>query len=59
MASSGKQNPVRTSPETHYVSGTEPSLLMIYKVCGFHGVDYDECRHLGYKTSVHISKEKH
>jgi hypothetical protein len=25
----GYQNPVRTSQETHYVSGTDPSLLML------------------------------
>jgi hypothetical protein len=33
--------------------------LMLYKIWGFHGGDYEECRLLGYKTPVRISQEKH
>jgi hypothetical protein len=40
----GYKNPVRTSQETHYVSATESSQLMLYKIWGFHGGDYEECR---------------
>jgi hypothetical protein len=52
-------NPVRTSQETHYVSATGPSLLMLCKIGGFHGSDYEECRLLGYKTLVRTSQETH
>jgi hypothetical protein len=38
---------VRTSQETHYVSATEPSRLMLCEIWGFHGGDYEECRLLG------------
>jgi hypothetical protein len=31
----GYKTPVRTSQETHYVSATEPSLLMLCKIWGF------------------------
>jgi hypothetical protein len=41
------RNPVRTSQETHYVSATELSQLMLCKISGFHGGDYDEWRLLG------------
>jgi hypothetical protein len=41
---------VRTSQETHYVSTTESGQLMLYKIWGFHGGDYEECRLLEYKT---------
>jgi hypothetical protein len=34
--------PVRTSQETHYVSATESSRLMLSKIWGFHGGDYEE-----------------
>jgi hypothetical protein len=44
------KTPVRTSQETQYVSATEPSQLMLCKIWGFHGDDYEECRLLGYKT---------
>jgi hypothetical protein len=59
MPFSGIQNPVRTSPETHYVSATEPSRLMVCKISSCNGGDYEECRLLGYKTPVHTSKETH
>jgi hypothetical protein len=39
----GYKNPVRTSQETHYVSTTESSQLMLYKTWGFRGGDYEEC----------------
>jgi hypothetical protein len=51
----GYKNPVRTSQETHYVSITEPSQLMLCKISSFHCGDYEECRLLGYKTPVRIS----
>jgi hypothetical protein len=50
---------VRTSQETHYVSATELSRLMLYKIYGFHGSDYEECRLLGYKIPVRTSQETH
>jgi hypothetical protein len=55
----GYKNPVRTSQETHYVSATEPSRLMLCKIWGFHGGDYEECRLLGYKNPVRTSQETH
>jgi hypothetical protein len=36
----GYKNPVRTSQETHYVSATERSRLMLCKILGFHGGDW-------------------
>jgi hypothetical protein len=48
----GYKSPVPTSQETHYVSATETSLLMLCKIWGFHGCDYEECLLLGYKTPV-------
>jgi hypothetical protein len=51
--------PVYTSQETHYVSATEPSRLMLWKIWGLHGGDYEECRLLGYKTPVCTSQETH
>jgi hypothetical protein len=38
------RTPVRTSQETHYVSVTEPRQLMLCKILGFHGGDYEEFR---------------
>jgi hypothetical protein len=35
------------SHRKHYVSATEPSRLMLCKISGFHGGDYEECRLLG------------
>jgi hypothetical protein len=40
-------NPQFTSQETHYVSGTEPSQLMLRKIRGIHGDEYEECHLLG------------
>jgi hypothetical protein len=37
----GHKNPVRTSQETHYISATESSQLMLCKIWGFHGGDYE------------------
>jgi hypothetical protein len=53
----GYENPVRTSPETHYVSATEPSRLMLCKIRGFHGGDCEEHRPLVYKNPVRTSQE--
>jgi hypothetical protein len=50
---------VRTSQETHYVSATEPSRLMLCKIRGVHGGNYEECRLLGYKHPVRTSQETH
>jgi hypothetical protein len=33
--------------------------LMLCKISGFHGSDYEECRHLGYKYRVRTSPETH
>jgi hypothetical protein len=55
----GYKNPVRTSQETHYVSATESSQLMLRKIWGFHGSDYEEWRLLGYKNPVRTSQETH
>jgi hypothetical protein len=55
----GHKNPIHTSPETHYVSATELSRLMLCKIWGLHGGDYDECRLLGYKNPVRTSQETH
>jgi hypothetical protein len=52
----GYKTPVRTSQETHYVSATESSQLMLCKIWGFHGSDYEECL-LGYKNPVRTSQE--
>jgi hypothetical protein len=43
----------------NYFSATEYSLLMLCKIWGFHGGDYEECRLLGYKTPVRTSQETH
>jgi hypothetical protein len=37
----GYKNPVSTSQETHYVSVTEPSQLMLCRIWGFLGGDWD------------------
>jgi hypothetical protein len=55
----GYKSPVRTSQETHYVSTTESSQLMLCKILGFHGGDYEECHLLGYKDPVRTSQETH
>jgi hypothetical protein len=56
--------PFLTSQETHYISARESSQLMLCKIGDFHGVDYEECRLLGYKTQLvphkrHISSPLH
>jgi hypothetical protein len=38
----GYKNPVRTSQQTHYVSATELSRLMLCKIWSFHGSDYED-----------------
>jgi hypothetical protein len=43
----GYINPVRTSQETHYISTTESSRLMLCKIWGFHCCDCEEWRLLG------------
>jgi hypothetical protein len=55
----GYKTQVRTSQETHYVSATESSHLMLSKILGFHGGNYEECRLLGYKPQVRTSQETH
>jgi hypothetical protein len=53
----GYKTPVNTSQETHYVSATEPSQLLLCKIWGFHGSHYEECRLLGYETPARTSPE--
>jgi hypothetical protein len=48
--------PVHTSQETHYISDSEPSRLMLCKIWGFYGGDYEGCRHLGC-DAVYLLKE--
>jgi hypothetical protein len=43
----GYKNPVRTSQMTHYISTTKSSQLMLCKIWGFNGGDYEEFRLLG------------
>jgi hypothetical protein len=50
-------NPVLTSQETHHISATEASLLMLCKILGFHGGDCEEWRLLAYKNPVRTSQE--
>jgi hypothetical protein len=59
MSSSGIKNPVRTSQETHYISVTESSQLMLCKIWCFHGGDCEEWRLLRYKNLVRTSQETH
>jgi hypothetical protein len=53
------KNSLRTSQETHYVSVTESSRLMLCKTWGFHGGDYEECCLLGYKNPVRTLQKTH
>jgi hypothetical protein len=46
-------NRVRTSQETHYVTATETNRLMLCKISGFHGGDYEKCRLVEYKNPVY------
>jgi hypothetical protein len=55
----GYKNPVRISQETHYVSATESSRLMLCNIWGFYGGDYEECLLVGYKNPFHTSQETH
>jgi hypothetical protein len=50
---------VLTSQETYCLSATESSQLMLCKIWGVHGFDYEECRLLGYKAPVRTSQETH
>jgi hypothetical protein len=43
----------------HIVSATDSSQLILCKIWGFHGDDYEECCLLGYKNPVHTSQETH
>jgi hypothetical protein len=43
--------------ETHYISTTESSQLMICKIWDYHGGDYEECCLLEYKNPVCTSQE--
>jgi hypothetical protein len=53
----GYKIPVHTSQETHCVSVTEQSQLIICKIWGLHDDDYEECSLLGYRNPVHTSQE--
>jgi hypothetical protein len=55
----GYKNPVRTSQETHYVSTTKSSQLMLCKIWGFHSSHYEGCPLLEYKNPVRTSQETH
>jgi hypothetical protein len=44
-------NPVRTLQETYYFPATEPNRLIVRKIRGSHGGDYEEGHLLGYKPS--------
>jgi hypothetical protein len=43
----------------HNISTSETSQLMLCKILGFHGGDYEECRLLGYKNPVPTSLVTH
>jgi hypothetical protein len=43
----------------HYVSAAEASRLMLCKIWGFHGGDYEERRLLRYKGPIRTSQETH
>jgi hypothetical protein len=51
-------NPVRTTQETHYISATESSKLMLCKIWDSHGGDYEKCL-LGYENPVRTTQETH
>jgi hypothetical protein len=54
-----RKNPVHTSQETHYFTATEANLLMLCRICGFHGGDYEEYSLLVYRRPVRTSQETH
>jgi hypothetical protein len=41
-----------------YIPATDPSRIILCKICGFHGGDYEECRLLEYKTQF-VPHRKH
>jgi hypothetical protein len=43
----------------HITSPLDSSQLMLCKICGFHGSDYEEYRLLAYKDPVRTSQETH
>jgi hypothetical protein len=51
------KNTVFYDIKTQFVSATELSQIMLCKIRGFHGGDYEECRPLRYKNPVCISQE--
>jgi hypothetical protein len=53
------KKPVRNSQETHYVSATEPSQLMLRNIVGSHGGDYEECSPMRYENPVPTSQQTH
>jgi hypothetical protein len=55
----GYKTPVHTSQETHYVSATESSQLMLCKIWDFHDDDCEKCRLMRYKNPVRTSQEAH
>jgi hypothetical protein len=44
----GIKNPVNTSQDTHYVAAIDPSQLILCKIFGVLGGNYEECRLMGY-----------
>jgi hypothetical protein len=53
------ENPVRTSQETHYISATESSRIMLCKIWSLHGTDYEECRLLECKYPFRTAQGTH
>jgi hypothetical protein len=43
----------------HITPPQQPTQLMLCKIFGCHGGDYEECRLLGYKNPVVTSQETH
>jgi hypothetical protein len=52
------KTPLRTSQQTHYVSATEPSQLMLCKIWGFHSRDYEEWHLLGRYDILHSHRRE-
>jgi hypothetical protein len=55
----GYKNPIRTSQETHCVSARESPQLMLFKISGLQGSDYEEYRLLGYRNPVRTAQGTH
>jgi hypothetical protein len=53
------KTPVHTSQEKHYVSATDLTQLMLCKIGGLYGCDYEECRLLRCENTVRTSQETH